>query len=1099
MPIEHAQPVMLDCSTCGSSTQFERMLLQAVMDTSTDGVLAVDADGGVVATNRRFQELWGISDELLATRDDRALLAHVTSQLADPDGFRREVERLYASVEESHDTVHFSDGRIFDRVSRPLAIAGRNGRLWSFRDQTPQRERDELYRAIVNQAAEAIVLIDCHSGRFVEFNDAACLQGGYTRDEFVELNLADLTSMDALALDSAWTELQRHGVSQFEVRHRCKDGTWRDIAANNRLVTLRGLRYIASIWHDVTERKQALDTLRLSEERQRLAVSAGHIGLWDLDLVSGEARVNDIYAQMIGEDPATFHETNAAWLARIHPDDSTRVQESFRAYVEGRSPTYSLEFRMRTKDGTYRWTLSQGEIVARDAAGKPLRMLGSHTDTDERKRLEERLQDSEFFLRESQQIGAYGGWRANTRENSVTWTDGIYSILELPLSYQPDLATALGHYVPESRDRVIQNLSHTLATGEPFSIEVQVVAHSGQLRWTELRGFPHYAANEEIDYVMGTLQDITARKRTDIELQDHRLRLEELVSERTAALESANRRLSQNDVRLSAMFDLSQKASQLSQSELLQLGINEAVRLTDSEVGYLHLVSDDQATLQLTTWSDGTRRHCAAAHADHYPVSEAGIWADTVRLAMPVVHNDYQTAAGRKGYPAGHVHLVRHLGVPVIDRGKVCMLLGVGNKQADYDAADVRELQLIGQDVWRIILRRRTELQLAEAKETAEAANRAKSTFLANMSHEIRTPLNAITGFAHLVRQSGVTCEQALHLDQIDSAGEHLLEVINQVLDLAQIEAGRFVLSEARVDVAGIVANVIAMVQSAAQRKGITLESEVDTMPADCLGDPTRLRQALLNYATNAVKFTDRGRIVIRARVVDQQAAVVKLRFEVEDTGMGIDPDTLGRLFVDFEQADNSRTRQHRGTGLGLAITRRIALMMDGQAGASSRQGAGSLFWYTAVLRRGGTTAASSSIPAEPAAREQLRAEFSGRRVLVVEDDPVNQMITSMLVRGAGLEVDIAADGREAIEKARAGGYDAILMDMQLPRLDGPAATRQIRATAGLDRVPIIAMTANAFAEDKAECMAAGMNDFITKPVNPAHLLGTLLLQLRRH
>jgi PAS domain S-box-containing protein len=1098
MSIEHAPQVMLDCSTCGSNAQLEKLPLQAVMDTSTDGVLAVDADGGVVATNRRFQELWGIPDELLATRDDRALLKYVTSQLTDPDGFRREVERLYASADESHDTVHFRDGRIFDRVSRPLAIAGRNGRLWSFRDQTTQRERDEFYRAIVNQAADAIVLIDCHSGRFVEFNDAACLQGGYTRDEFSQLNLADLTSMDAAAFGSTWTELEQRGASQFEVRHRCKDGSWRDIIANNKLVTLHGYRYIAAIWHDVTERKQALDTLRLSEERQRLAVNAGHIGLWDLDLVSGEARVNGIYAQMLGEDPATFHETNAAWLARLHPDDSTRVQESFRDYVEGRSPTYSLEFRMRTSDGSFRWTLTQGEIVERDATGKPLRMLGSHTDTDERKRLEERLQDSEFFLRESQQIGAYGGWRANTRENSVVWTDGIYSILGLPLSYWPDLATALDYYVPESRARVIQSLSHTLETGEPFSIEVQVVAYAGQLRWTELRGFPHHAASGEIDYVMGTLQDITARKRTDLELQDHRLRLEELVSERTAALEGANRRLSQNDARLSALFDLSQKASQLSESELLQLGINEAVRLTDSEIGYLHFVSDDQETLRLATWSDGTLRHCTAAHDDHYPVSRAGIWADTVRLATPVVHNDYASATGRKGYPPGHVHLVRHLGVPVIDGGKVCMLLGVGNKQVDYDAADVRELQLIGQDVWHIFRRRRTELQLAEAKETAEAANRAKSTFLANMSHEIRTPLNAITGFAHLVRQSGVTDEQALHLDQVDAAGEHLLEVINQVLDLAQIEAGRFVLNEARVDVPGVVANVMAMVQSAARRKGITLVSEVDALPPDCLSDPTRLRQALLNYATNAAKFTDSGRIVIRVRVDDQQAAAVKLRFEVEDTGMGIDPDTLARLFVDFEQADNSRTRQHRGTGLGLAITRRTAMLMGGEAGALSHPGAGSVFWFTAVLKRGAAVDEAASIPAHPSAKELLRTEFGGRRVLVVEDDPVNQMITSMLVRGAGLEVEIAGDGLEAIEKARAGDYAAILMDMQLPRLDGPTAARQIRATAGLGRVPIIAMTANAFAEDRAECLAAGMDDFITKPVSPAHLLSTLLLWLRR-
>jgi two-component system sensor histidine kinase/response regulator len=259
------------------------------------------------------------------------------------------------------------------------------------------------------------------------------------------------------------------------------------------------------------------------------------------------------------------------------------------------------------------------------------------------------------------------------------------------------------------------------------------------------------------------------------------------------------------------------------------------------------------------------------------------------------------------------------------------------------------------------------------------------------------------------------------------------------------------------------------------------------------LGDPTRLRQALLNYVTNAVKFTEQGSVSVRLRVDDETDDTVQVRFEVEDTGIGIDPEARARLFSVFEQADNSTTRRYGGTGLGLAITRRLAQLMGGDAGVDSEPGIGSTFWFTARLRRAGAAVTAPVAPAGGGAEHELRQRFAGRRILLVEDDPLNREIAALLLGQVGLETDSAEDGEIAVTLAAKGDYALILMDMQMPVMGGLDATRLIRASGTAKRIPIVAITANAFSEDRERCLAAGMDDFIAKPFNPDNLYATIL------
>ena len=416
------------------------------------------------------------------------------------------------------------------------------------------------------------------------------------------------------------------------------------------------------------------------------------------------------------------------------------------------------------------------------------------------------------------------------------------------------------------------------------------------------------------------------------------------------------------------------------------------------------------------------------------------------------------------------------------------------------DGQESRTLVVVVEDM---TLQREAERAIQNASERAQEASRAKSDFLANMSHEIRTPMNAIIGLSYLMLKTDLSAHQRDQVRKIQSSSQLLLGIINDVLDYSKIEAGKLRIEKIAFKLESVFDNVGSLLAEKAASKGLQLHWVVDPdVPAWLVGDPLRLGQILVNYADNAVKFTSAGSVTIRLSLRESSATELVLFGAVTDTGIGLTDAQLARLFQSFQQADSSTTREFGGTGLGLVICRQLAGLMQGEVGAESTPGRGSTFWFTARLGRSdraATAPEATSLAASAALTasdvmdpEPLRA-IQGARVLLVEDNALNREVACALLRDAGLIVDEAVNGQKALERLQEVRYDVVLMDMQMPVMDGVAATRELRLWPDLQQLPVIAMTANALASARQTCLDAGMNDLVIKPIEPALLFDALL------
>ncbi|HEV7455713.1 MAG TPA: PAS domain S-box protein [Roseococcus sp.] len=1071
---------------------------------------------------------------------------------------------------------------LLDALAERLAAALERGRV-----AAAEADSRNLLAAVVNEAPLAIEIVDADTMRFLEVNNASCRLLGYSREEL----LGGMTPVDTQAdmpageMETLARRVHEEGGARFEARHRHKDGTILEVRVNIQRIRQRDRTFFLAMWEDITEQKRREERLRILAR----AVEQSPASIVITDVHGTIEFVNEAFEHTTGYDRATLLGANPRLLKSGHTPEAT-FAEMWAALPRGE--TWRGELVNRRADGT-EYLESAVISPVRRPDGAIGHYVGVKQDITEARRMALELERHRGHLEEL--VAERTAELMRAREDMETLGQDFARILEK----SPDLialrgrdlrfrACSRGYLQFAGKDELPEILGRTV--GEAFPPDLGAMI--------EREEQAQIARGEEVQIFERVLPLGSGPPRlfsiTRTMLRDGAggfdgfLVIGRDISARAAAMEALARK--EEEERL--LLDSSSNGI---------LGVGPDGHITFANRAAAQLLGHDRPEALIGHHAQRLLRDGPAAGAS--PPDEFGA------IHRALVHREkvageedmFRRADGTSFAASCSVSPILHTGI----------VLGAVVSFEDISG------------------RMRAEAELRQAKAEAEAANRAKSEFLSNMSHEIRTPMNAIIGFTHLLRRGLSDPRQRDQLGRISDAAQHLLGIINDILDLSKIEAGKVELERGEIIVEHLAEQAWALVREKAEAKGLELVLDLRGLPPVLLGDGLRLSQILLNYLSNAVKFTDAGRIVLRGTVTRRTPEGPVVRFEVADSGIGISPAQQALLFRPFQQADASTTRRFGGTGLGLAICQRLAGLMGGEVGARSAPGQGSTFWVEVPLGEGpgpgappsrdvqlegrralvvddlaearvtlcamlsdlglwaeavpdaaaaltrladadaageafdvlvadwlmpgmdglelGRRVAALGLGRRPAgllvsaraeglpAREaeaagygavvdkpllparlrvallrllaagnggagpdtappaqRLPADFAGCRVLLVEDNRVNEEVAVALLRDLGLEVEVARNGQEATERAATIPYDLILMDVQMPVMDGRAATRAIRAQGRNTATPIVALTANAFVEDREASLAAGMNGHLVKPLDPARLQATL-------
>jgi len=862
-------------------------------------------------------------------------------------------------------------------------------------------------------------------GKIVEINHAFTEIFGYESEEALGMEVGEFVTAES-------RELVRRNIATgseepYEVTGLRKDGTCFHAEARGKMSEYQGRRVRVAAIADVTKRKLAEQELRQSEERYRQVFEKNRAVKLLIDPKSGAILDANVAAcEYYGY---SLEELKTRGIADINTLSPEQVAEEMSRAMEEQRGYFTFQHR-----------LSTGEVRDVEVHSSPIE-IGDQTvlysivhDITARKQTERQLRESEERYRLVSRATREAIWDNNLLTGKQKWDGASRAMLGYDFEGGTEGTWWEDRIHPDDRERVVSGINSVLRDGEEvWSDEYRFRHAEGAYLTVVDRGYVVQDEEGRPVRVIGSMLDITERKRAEAERTSEREFLATVL-------------------------------------ENLKEGI---------------VACDAEGTL--TLFNHATREFHGMLVKEISPDDWAGQY-DLYQAdgRTPMRQEDIPLFRAYNGEAVRDVEMVI-----APENGPVRTLLA--NGQAFYDSEGNKLGAVVA--MHDITERKLAEQELKQAKEAADAANRAKSEFLANMSHEIRTPMNGVIGMTGLLLDTDLTPQQRKYSETARGSGDVLLALLDDILDFSKIEAGEVSIETIDFDLQEIVKDAAAVFGERAREKGLDLVSFVEHDVPDALtGDPFRIRQVLTNLLSNAVKFTEKGRVVLRAEVVEDNGELATIRFEVADTGIGMTQEQQVRLFEPFVQADTSTTRRYGGTGLGLAICRQLVELMDGEIHVRSEPGVGSAFSFTLPLMKQPEREdlAAPSVTAPPAKRDDSREvanERSDAHVLVVEDTLTNQMVAVEILKRRGYGVDVVSNGIEAVEASSRTSYAAILMDIQMPEMDGYEATAEIRQREGNERhTPIIAMTAHALQGDREKALSAGMDDYLSKPVRPEQL-----------
>ncbi len=1012
-------------------------LLQSTLESTTDGILVVDLSGKVKSFNKKFGELWRIPQPLIDIGDDNILITFILDQLKEPDLFLAKVRDLYKKIdEESFDTIDFKDGRVFERYSRPQMIDDEIvGRVWNFRNVTEQKQLDIQIRKLLKavEQSPATVVITDFNGTIEYVNRKFIELTGYSSEEAIGQNPQILQSGNTPVelYKELWGTITSGKEWQGTFQNKKKNGElyWESasiapILNENGVIT----NYIA-IKEDITERKRAENLINEFSTRLEVAMNAADMAWWEMDVTTGNVIFDKRKTDMIGETPEKFKHYKD-FMKLVHPDDCDSTMDAMKKHFKGLSDRYEAQYRILTKTGDYKWFYDIGSIVKKDSNNVPLKAVGIVIDISKRKKTEQQLnQEREFTNAILDNAGALilvldREGRIRQFNHAAEKLSG-YTFEEIEGKFPWDT------FLPEEERDIVRNQAFEIFKNTPKKLEGVFTNHwvdkDGKRYLIDWTNTIQLGTDGKMELIISIGIDVTKRKQA-----------EEAVIKRDerhkTILETAMNGFWLADTKghLLEVNETYSKMSGYSEQELLSMRIPdlEAYEAEDDIAAHIQKV--------ITAGEDSFETRHRRKDGSVYDVE---------------ISVQYQS--GEEGRFIVFIHDITERKL-----SEKKLLIALQESDALREKAE------------------RTNLELDYARNLAESANRAKSEFLASMSHELRTPLNSILGFSQIMEMDDqkLDAKHREYIGYIKESGDHLLLMINDILDLAKIESRKFKLEKEPFDIGAMLSGFPDMMNAELKKRKIFMHRAIAPDIGMLNADEVRIRQVMYNLISNAIKFTEAGKnIGIEARGEDDNIIIT-----VWDEGIGINKIDFDLIFKPFEQI-RKRNAAYTGTGLGLSITHSLVEMHDGRIELESQPGKGSRF--TVYLP--GRLLMNDRIP-DSAVHENISVPspdvYKTANVLIVEDNELNQKLMESLLKEFGIGCRIASSGEEAVKIALSNRFDLILMDIDLPGINGIEAMKQIRISSD-EKILIIALTAHTMKGDFERFLKEGVDDVLAKPI----------------